>query len=80
MKQTAENSSATDQKSRKREYAFEEYTFQEEPFYLPVAHEVEIFEAAFAKRLPVLLKDSTGCGSVFTSGQYRQFAPGRRFQ
>ena len=30
------------------------------PFYLPVADEVEVFEAAVAARLPVLLKGPTG--------------------
>ncbi len=35
-----------------------------EPWYLPVADEVEIFEAAFAARLPVLLKGPTGCGKT----------------
>ena len=64
MRKTEENSSATAQKSRNQEYPFEEYIFPEEPFYLPVAHEVEIFEAAFAKRLPILLKGPTGCGKT----------------
>ncbi len=35
-----------------------------EPWYLPLADEVEIFEAAFAQRLPVLLKGPTGCGKT----------------
>ena len=35
-----------------------------EPWYLPVSDEVEIFEAAFAARLPVLLKGPTGCGKT----------------
>ncbi len=35
-----------------------------EPWYLPVADEIEIFEAAFAARLPVLLKGPTGCGKT----------------
>jgi nitric oxide reductase NorQ protein len=61
---TAENYPVTARKSLTQECAFEEYTFQEEPFYLPTAHEVEIFEAAFAKRLPVLLKGPTGCGKT----------------
>jgi len=47
-----------------RHVAFEEYVFQEEPFYLPVGHEVEIFEAAHVKRLPILLKGPTGCGKT----------------
>lgn len=47
-----------------RHLAFEEFIHQKEPFYLPVAHEVEIFEAAHAKRLPILLKGPTGCGKT----------------
>ena len=35
-----------------------------EPFYLPVGDEVEVFRAAFACRLPVLLKGPTGCGKT----------------
>lgn len=34
------------------------------PFYLQVGGEVGIFEAAYAKRLPVLLKGPTGCGKT----------------
>lgn len=47
-----------------RHLAFEEFIHQNEPFYLPVSHEVEIFEAAHAKRLPILLKGPTGCGKT----------------
>jgi nitric oxide reductase NorQ protein len=47
-----------------RDIAFEEYVLRDEPFYLPVAHEVEIFEAAHARRLPILLKGPTGCGKT----------------
>jgi len=47
-----------------QEFAFEEYIIKEEPFYLPLGHEVEIFEAAYAKKLPVLLKGPTGCGKT----------------
>lgn len=34
------------------------------PWYLPTADEVEVFEAAHAARLPVLLKGPTGCGKT----------------
>ena len=34
------------------------------PWYLPVADEVEVFTAAYAARLPVLLKGPTGCGKT----------------
>ena len=35
-----------------------------EPYYLPLADEVEIFRAAYSARLPVLLKGPTGCGKT----------------
>ena len=34
------------------------------PYYLPVGDEVEIFSAAYACRLPILLKGPTGCGKT----------------
>ncbi len=34
------------------------------PYYLPVGDEVEIFRAAYACRLPILLKGPTGCGKT----------------
>ena len=34
------------------------------PFYLPVGDEIEVFRAAWAARLPVLLKGPTGCGKT----------------
>lgn len=36
----------------------------EAPWYLPVGDEIAIFEAAYAARLPVLLKGPTGCGKT----------------
>ena len=36
----------------------------EEPYYVPAGDEVEIFLAAYEKRLPVLLKGPTGCGKT----------------
>ena len=35
-----------------------------EPWYLPLGDEVAVFEAAYAARLPVLLKGPTGCGKT----------------
>ncbi|MDP1716884.1 MAG: AAA family ATPase, partial [Burkholderiales bacterium] len=34
------------------------------PYYEPQGNEVAIFEAAFRKRLPVMLKGPTGCGKT----------------
>lgn len=35
-----------------------------EPFYQPTGDECALFEAAFARRLPLLLKGPTGCGKT----------------
>lgn len=47
-----------------REYAIEEYHSVEEPYYLPIGDEVELFTAAFEQKIPVLLKGPTGCGKT----------------
>ena len=46
------------------ERAIEEYRVADEPYYLEVGREVELFEAAHAVRLPVMLKGPTGCGKT----------------
>ncbi len=43
---------------------FEEYFIPEEPYYLPIADEEQIFASAYKARLPVLLKGPTGCGKT----------------
>jgi nitric oxide reductase NorQ protein len=55
-----------------------------EPWYLPLADEVQIFEAAYQARLPVLLKGPTGCGKTrFVEHMawrlYRQSDSARRY-
>jgi len=47
-----------------RQYAIEEYASTEEPFYIPIGDEIELFEAAFHQKIPVLLKGPTGCGKT----------------
>ncbi len=47
-----------------REFLLEEYTIEEEPFYVPVGDEVELFESAYMQKIPVLLKGPTGCGKT----------------
>src|SRR5574342_742012 len=47
-----------------RQFRIEEYVIKDEPFYLPVADEVEIFDAAYRQRVPVLLKGPTGTGKT----------------
>ena len=46
------------------ELAIEEYTVETEPYYLPVRREVELFEAAYQGKLPVMLKGPTGSGKT----------------
>src|SRR5260370_17002808 len=46
------------------ESAIEEYRVAQEPYYLPVGREVELFQAAHSARLPVILKGPTGCGKT----------------
>ena len=45
-------------------YLVEEYVIREEPFYLPVSDEIELFEVAYQQNLPVLLKGPTGTGKT----------------
>lgn len=40
------------------------FTADNEPYYLPLSDEIEIFRAAYSARLPVLLKGPTGCGKT----------------
>ncbi len=57
---------------------------EDEPYYLPLADEVDVFQAAYDARLPVLLKGPTGCGKtrfvehmtwrLFRSGQPKEVA------
>ncbi len=46
------------------ELAVEKYKVNNEPYYLPIKQEVELFEAAYAAKLPVMLKGPTGCGKT----------------
>ena len=41
-----------------------EEALQSEPYYRPLHGEVELFEAAWRNRVPVLLKGPTGCGKT----------------
>src|SRR6186713_1095223 len=46
------------------ELAVEKYKVAEEPFYLALGNEIELFEAAYAAKLPAMLKGPTGCGKT----------------
>ncbi len=59
-----------------RQYAIEEYIVAAEPFYLPVKDEIELFESAYAQKIPVLLKGPTGCGKTRFI-EYMSFKLGR---
>lgn len=40
----------------------DQYLVEKEPYYRPVADEVDIYSAAYEVRMPVMLKGPTGCG------------------
>jgi nitric oxide reductase NorQ protein len=40
------------------------YVIQQEPYYRSVGDEIELFEAAYAARMPMMLKGPTGCGKT----------------
>jgi nitric oxide reductase NorQ protein len=47
-----------------KQYAVEEYHPHVEPYYVATGDEVELFDAAFNSKIPVLLKGPTGCGKT----------------
>jgi nitric oxide reductase NorQ protein len=47
-----------------RHHLIEEYIIEEEPFYLPVSDEVTLFKAAYAEKVPILMKGPTGTGKT----------------
>ncbi|MQF70255.1 CbbQ/NirQ/NorQ/GpvN family protein [SAR202 cluster bacterium AD-804-J14_MRT_500m] len=55
---------AIDTEALYQEYSIEEYTIEEQPFYLPTGDEVELFEASYKAQIPVLLKGPTGTGKT----------------
>lgn len=42
----------------------EEFFISDEPYYEAVGDEIQIFEAAYRQKLPILLKGPTGCGKT----------------
>ena len=47
-----------------RSYIIEEYHLTEEPYYVPLGDEVQLFEAAYAQKIPLIFKGPTGCGKT----------------
>lgn len=44
--------------------ALDDWRLQAEPYYAPISDEIAQFDAAFAQRIPLLLKGPTGCGKT----------------
>ncbi|HTZ17910.1 MAG TPA: CbbQ/NirQ/NorQ/GpvN family protein [Dissulfurispiraceae bacterium] len=42
----------------------DQYLVETEPYYRPVANEIDLFEAAYRNRIPVLMKGPTGSGKT----------------
>jgi nitric oxide reductase NorQ protein len=40
----------------------DQYKIRKEPYYEAVGHEIEMYEAAYNARMPMMLKGPTGCG------------------
>jgi len=43
-------------------FDIQQYLIKQEPFYQSTSNEIALYEAAYAARLPVMLKGPTGCG------------------
>jgi len=61
---TIEEQTQVEQDGGFRQYAIEEYHPHVEPYYVATGDEIELFEAAFESKIPVLLKGPTGCGKT----------------
>jgi nitric oxide reductase NorQ protein len=47
-----------------KQMAVEEFRLTAEPFYLPISDEIQLFEQAYERQIPVLLKGPTGAGKT----------------
>ena len=47
-----------------KEVNAEEYIVEKEPFFVPIADEIAVFESAYNQRIPILLKGPTGTGKT----------------
>ena len=48
----------------RQQQRLEEHQIETEPFYLAQSGEIDLASAAYANRLPLLLKGPTGCGKT----------------
>ncbi|MBI3812613.1 MAG: AAA family ATPase [Nitrospirae bacterium] len=46
------------------ELEIDQFRITQEPFYMPVRNEMELFRTAYSNRTPVMLKGPTGCGKT----------------
>ncbi len=42
--------------------SIDQYSIKEQPYYRSVTNEIELYEAAYHARMPIMLKGPTGCG------------------
>ena len=42
----------------------DDFRIGEEPYYRPIGDEIRLFTAAYAERMPIMLKGPTGCGKT----------------
>ena len=64
MTTTREETRATEPGSGFRRLAVEEFRLTEEPYYVEIGNEVELFTRAYEQKIPVLLKGPTGAGKT----------------
>lgn len=46
------------------EQEIEQYRILEQPFFIPIQDEIDLFQTAYTSRIPVMLKGPTGCGKT----------------
>ncbi len=51
-------------KNQAPDATLDDFLIGEEPYYKPVGNEVALFTAAYAERMPIMLKGPTGCGKT----------------
>ncbi len=51
-------------KRRSAEDPISQYLIGSEPYYRPTGDEVNLYRAAYAVRMPMMLKGPTGCGKT----------------